>query len=318
MSWVDPPVDYDPHSLAEYIECVLFLSEDDYLSLTEIRGMFTVGSQPTDEDLTFAFAEIERRGREFGVMYPSLVDDRGVLIDRGERSNLYGLLLLLSLKGTEFRQAKDYRRSDPLFDAVVREAFRSEQGENARAIVFAWPPRGDRPSAFPEAVGWAARKMGVSLRADNAIPDHYQDAGVDVIVWRPFPDGRNGFQILLVQNTVQREFRKKPRDVVPTQWHGWLKIGVIPSVGFAIPFSTPTGDIWWHDVTNETAIVMDRGRLLYSLRVEDPSRWPEWPEIVQFVQGQLDEARSPSVSPSSALQVARPRRKSSTERKSSH
>lgn len=88
MSWVDPPEDFDPHSLAEYIECVLFLSPDDYLSLTEIRGLFAVGRQPTEEELSFAFAEVERRAEAFGQLYPYLVDDRGVLVDRSDSSNL--------------------------------------------------------------------------------------------------------------------------------------------------------------------------------------------------------------------------------------
>lgn len=221
------------------------------------------------------------------------------------------------MKGTEFRRKVDYGRSDPLFDAVVREAFKTEQGENARAIIFAWPPRGHRPSGFRDAVGWAATQLGVEVRSVGEIPDHYKDAGVDVIVWRPFPDGRIGFQISLIQNTIQQDFGKKPRDVVPTQWHAWLKVGAIPSVGFAIPFSIPDGDIWWHDITNETAVVMDRGRIMHSLRGVDPAGWPEWPDIVGFVERELAAARSPATIAGGGLEVARPRRKSAADRPAS-
>lgn len=316
MTWVEPPSDFDPYAMAEFIECELLASEDEHLSQSELSGMFAVGRQPADEDFAFAFAEIERRGREFGKHYPFSLDGRGVRIDRAGEFQLYALLLLLSMRGTEFRRAARYGDADSLFDAVVREAFRAHQGARAKALIFAWPPRSGRPTDFPKAVSWAAEQMGVSLRNFDSIPSHYQDAGVDVIVWKPFTDSRTGFPIFLVQNTIKQDFRMKPRDVSAVRWHTWLAVGAQPSVGFAIPFVVPLGDNWWHDITNEVSVTMDRGRLLESLGGGDPRVWPEWSDLLEFVESQIGDLRSLPSGSAASVKAAKRRRKSPEKRHS--
>lgn len=314
--WLEAPTDFDSHSLAEFIEAELLFSQDDYLSVSEARALFSTGSQPTDEEFAFAMMEIERRATKWGAHYPYLVDDRGVYFDRGEHGSLYCFLLLLSIRGTPVRKYRDFARSDPIFDALVREAFRCEQGENAAALVFAWPPRDGRPRKFREAVAWVASELGVGVKGAERIPSHYNDAGVDVIVWRAFGDDRNGFHILLIQNTVQWEFRQKARDVSPYLWFDWLDIAKPPNVGFAVPFAIPRGDIWWQEVADGVDVVMDRGRLLSALTDEDPRTWAEWRDLCAFVDSQVEEIRrgveigADGKSP----QVPRARKKSPRER----
>jgi len=309
MSLIEPPSDFDPHTLAEFIEAELVFSEDDYYSLTEIRNLFPFGNQPSDDELAFLFGEIERRSLQFGSKYPFLVDDRGILIVDNPMDPLYKVLLLLSLKGTPMRTRGEYARSDELFDAISREAFKAEQGPNAQAISFGWPPRGDRPAKFDAAVEWAASAMDIETRG-TWIPDHLRDGGVDVIVWRPFPDRRTGFQVTLVQNTVQLSFSKKPYDVRPHNWFLWWKVGTPPQVGFAVPFALPQPDIWWEVVAEAATVVMDRGRIMASLQDTDPSRWLEWSLIEDFVESEVAEVRSAGYfSPSSSLSVGPRRRK---------
>jgi hypothetical protein len=291
MSWLETPSDFDAHALAEFIEAELLFSLDDYLSLTELRLVFSSGRQPTDDELAFAFAEIEARREAFGAHYPYLVDDRGVALVAGSTSHLYAFLLLLSLKGTPMRVRGEWPRSDAIFDAVAREAFKAWLGESTQALVFGWPPRGGRPGDFPGAVKWAGDAVGVTTREDE-VPGHLRDGGVDVIAWRPFPDRRTGFEIYLIQNTVQLSFRAKPHDVRPLRWSTWWRIGALPSVGFAIPFAMPDGDPWWGDVSDGTAVVMDRGRLMYALRDVDPRSWPEWPSLIDFVDAEIADVHA--------------------------
>lgn len=282
-------------------------SADDYLSLSEIRGLFAVGNQPSDDELAFAFAEVERRSDLFGSHYPFAVDRRGVMIDSGTAGYLYFMLLLLSLKGTPLRANRDFPRSDAIFDAVTREAFRVEFGHHAQALNFGWPPRDGRPSDFRKAVAWVASRLGVGLTRDP-IPDHYLDAGVDVIVWRPFGDGRNGFRVLLVQNTVQLSFSKKPFEVRPRNWSKWCDFGSEPGVGFAVPFAMPEGDRWWDGVVEAANLVLDRGRIMEALSDVSPTKWKEWPEIERFVVGEINEVRLlGAFSPEATVSVARPR-----------
>ena len=291
MTWVEAPADYDQHSLAEFIEAELMFSEDDYLSLTELRALFPSGRQPTDDQISFAFTEIEGRRRRYGGHYPYLVDDRGVLLVWDSGAYLYSLLLLLSLKGTPLRIRGEYPRSDPLFDAVVREGFKAWLGPGTEALVFGWPPRDGRPNKFDDAVEWAGTMMGLPVRKDE-VPSHLQDGGVDIVLWRPFPDGRAGFEIYLVQDTVQMSFRNKPHDVRPLRWLTWCRIATPPAVGFAVPFAMPTDDPWWCDVTDGTTIPMDRERLVHALCHSDPRTWPEWPAIQDFVDAEIADVRA--------------------------
>ena len=307
MTWVDPPEDHDPWSLPSFIESELLFSEDDYLSLTEVRGLYPSGLQPTDQTISFARAEIERREREWGEHYPFLVDGRGVLLVGGPGAVLYGILLLLSLKGMPLRTAEGLARSGPLFDAVAREAFAAHL--NADCLVFAWPPRAGRPSTFPQAVQWAADRMGLRLRGESdQLPTHLRDAGVDLVAWKPFPDGRPGFATYLIQNTVQWQFRKKPRDVDPDRWFSWITCSTPPSVGFAVPFAIPDDDPWWDDISSGTAVVMDRGRLMYSVSGSDPRIWTEWAALETFVEREIAAVRQGARSEAAAPAVERPRR----------
>ena|GEM_PF-2155922 len=280
---MEPPGDFNPHSLAEFAEAVLFLSDDDYLSASEFKNYFLSGSQPSDAEVELALQEIRRRSESFGRLYPFVEVDRGVMLDRSPTADLYACLMLLSLKNTNLRRVGDYQRSDPLFDSISRLAFRNNLGSTADSLIFGWPPRDDRPAKFSLAVAWVATKIGVAL-SGATILDIYKDAGVDVIAWKRFPDPRNGFVTLIAQNTVQFDFRNKPRDLMPSLWRKWLALGAEPIAGFAIPFSLPVNDPWWELITTDIHVVLDRGRLMHELKDEDPTGWPDWVEIQDFVR----------------------------------
>src|SRR5687767_8959418 len=103
MRTVEPPGNLDPHSLAEFAESVLILSEDDYLSVSELRSYFPSGSQASDLQVELALKEIQRRSESFGRLYPFAEVDRGVMLDRTASADLYACLLLLSLRNTTLR-----------------------------------------------------------------------------------------------------------------------------------------------------------------------------------------------------------------------
>ena len=264
------------------MEATLILGEDDYLSATEILGFFPSGNQPTEAEIDDLLAEVTRRTNEFGLHYPFGVEYRGVTFSRNGNACLYEALAILSLKGTLLRVERDFARSDPIFDDIAERAVLAHMGEGAKSLQFGWPPRGGRPIGFSDAVTWLAERLGVAVR-DKDIPGNYRDDGVDIFVWKPFADGRAGFLLMAVQNTVQFDYRKKPRDVVPSHWREWLRIGTAPAVGFAVPFAMAPDDPWWHTVQTDVTMVLDRGRILFALSREEPQSWESWSGIVDFV-----------------------------------
>ncbi|RWZ67804.1 hypothetical protein ELQ92_00570 [Labedella populi] len=282
MTQLAAPADYDPHTLAEFAEASLIVGDDDYLSAVEMLGLFPSGNQPTEAEIEDLLAEVERRTRQFGDLYPFRVEDRGIAFSRDGGADLYSTLVILSLKGSRLRRDKDYPRSDPIFDDIAERAFLAKMGVGAKSVQFGWPPRNSRPSGFPDAVAWLALQLGIPVR-DDEIPSNYLDDGVDIFIWNPFPDGRAGFILMAAQNTVQFEYRKKPRDVVPGHWREWLRLGTDPTVGFAIPFAMAAGDPWWHTVQSNVHLVLDRGRILSALEGQQPESWATWSTITEFV-----------------------------------
>jgi hypothetical protein len=199
------------------------------------------------------------------------------------------MLLLLSFKNMPTRTNAAYRTSDPIFDGVVMRAAIRKSGAGAQGVVFGWPARDGRPTHFPAALKWAADRLEVELRmAEGDLPTLPKDGGVDVIVWSPFKDKRLGFPVMLMQNTVQFAFADKPRDVSPVRWRDWINFGTTPTVGFSIPFTVRKGHEWWDEISAETSMFLDRIRILEQLRREDPTKWPEWPDIEAFVVAEID------------------------------
>jgi hypothetical protein len=297
----------DAHSIADSVEIQLIAADESYLSYSEYRSLFSSSGQPSANDMEVGFAEIETRALRIGRHYPFLFDGQGVAFDRTAAWQLYGFLLLLSLRGTPLRTQREWPRSDPIFDRLVLRAF---QANYPRGLHFGWPPRDDRPPTFPEALRWAADEMGLGLRASSQpLPTHRADGGVDVIVWNPYPDGATGFPVLLVQNTIKQDYAGKPGDVDTAQWRDWIQFGNTPAVGFAVPFFLSADDPWRPQVVSRVLDFMDRGRLISKLQGHDPAGWEDWGELSAFVEDQLSQIRDEASGDEATVSPQRGRKK---------
>lgn len=277
---------HDPLAVADTFELQLLASRDPYLSISEYRDLFSAGSEPSAAEIESGITHVETRKSRMGRYYPFSTDGQGVAFDESNHWELYGFLLIATLRGTPFREEHDWKRSDPSFDQIVREAF---AGKYAHTLWFGWPPREARPPTFPEALLWAATEMGLQLRGPElALPTHRQDGGVDVIAWDPYRDGNDGFPVVLVQNTLQQAFSGKPADVDPYQWRDWINFGNTPSVGFAVPFEVSNTDPLRPQVVSRVHDFMDRTRLMEKIETRSPEDTDWWEGVVTFVQEQLD------------------------------
>lgn len=282
MSSVQVPEDFDAGTLAEFVEAHLLIDGDDYLSATEFLALFPAGQQPSDTEVQFGFAEVERRSKSLGTRYPYVATGRGVRKFEGDEFAPYEFLLLMSMLKTPVRIDLGFERSDPLFDAIVREAFKAFLGPASMAVEFGYPPRNGRPAGFSEAVSWLGGLIGLKdLSMDR--PSTLKDAGVDIVAWRPLDDGRVGFPLYLIQNTVQLKYASKPRDVLPSQWHQWYHLPREPLVGFAVPFAIAPGDDRWRQIAAVCDLPFDRMRLMSELKDAMVHSWPEFADIIKFV-----------------------------------
>src|SRR5690606_23364065 len=127
------------------------------------------------------------------------------------------------------------------------------------SIRFAWPSDDGRPQEFGAAIRWLAARMGVQP-GDAYRPPYAKDGGVDVVAWRPFPDRRSGFPVMLVQCTVERSYAHKARDIDLPIWSGYLRLDVPPATALAIPEVVPSGEDW--NALAARTVILDRTRIV--------------------------------------------------------
>jgi hypothetical protein len=305
------PAVLDAEPLADYIEIFMLANPIEHLSISELRNEFPAGQEPTSAQISFAIGEIERRLGIAENAYPYRLSEGGILRQESDLTPAYDLMLLLSMENTPVRVDRNYGESDPLFDAVVREASARLFGEDGRSLVFGWPARDGRPENFSSAVTWVGEQLGIP---DGVIdrPTEEKDAGVDVITWRPFADGRTAFPVYLFQNTIRSNYAAKAREVEPAMWHDWLRFGTMPSVGFAIPFAIPRNDDRWLKVSYSADVILDRIRIEEHIR-QVPGAFPELELIKSFNSDQVAAIVSGDLA--KKVTVTRPRRqRASAER----
>ncbi len=296
---VPVPPDLTGPKLADWAEVIMFLEGRALLSRAALRDRMydaTLGSlddddsgesdeaedaEGSDEDdsaadldssddfdrsVEFLLAEVDFRAGIPDTTYPFHRTEQGLARRNWNDPDAYEFLLWLSV--SDHYRASLPRKDDPrfadtehLFNAVVKHALMRYLGQGSEAIEFAASGIDGRPSHFRDAVYWLAEKLGLPAGGDVP-PYQYNDGGVDVVAWHSFGDRAvGGFLVVLCQCTVGRKWERKPRDISPNLWGGWILFGSEPLTALAIPFRIPEPFHNWSDVRSRANLVLDRYRL---------------------------------------------------------
>jgi len=175
----------------------------------------------------------------------------------------WSAMLLMSAESPA-RRKLDIAVAAAHLERVTAGALRHLYGPDTSAIRFAWPSEDGRPPEFPDAIRWLAELMHARIGTAYR-PPYNKDGGVDVVAWRPFPDGRSGFPVMLVQCTLERDYAHKATDIDTRVWSGWLALDVDPTTALAIPEVVAAGEEW-NSLAART-VVLDRIRLAALLSV---------------------------------------------------
>lgn len=196
--------------------------------------------------------------------------------------------LLLMSSESPLRAGLDISAAGALLERITSVALRGLYGEGTKALRFGWPSDVDRPREFPDAIRWLAQQMGVPSGSAYR-PPHRKDGGVDVVAWRPFPDGRSGFPVLLCQCTLEKDYAHKAADIDLRVWSGWLALDADPATALAISEVVAAGEEW-NSLAART-VVLDRIRLATLIGVSADERelqpvraWTE--QALQDLEGQ--------------------------------
>ncbi|WP_127783270.1 hypothetical protein [Rhodococcus sp. X156] len=226
-------------------------------------------------DLVLAVSTVARRARVLGDRYPIEVTNSGFKRRSGMERTPYGAMLLVTTGIPLVVLPRELlAEAAQLFEIVVTESARSLLGEGAEAVRFGYPGEPGRPPEFPQAIPWLVDLM--RLKGGTAYRDPARkDGGVDVVAWRPFPDGRPGFPIHLVQVTLEKNFSHKAGDINSRLWSLLLGLDVDPTAVLAIPRTLPEDKRWAEVATR--AILLERvriaGLLPSQLPVLSEHRW---------------------------------------------
>ncbi|MGH2777285.1 MAG: hypothetical protein ACRDJB_01400 [Actinomycetota bacterium] len=238
----------------------------DWLEVEAIRLGRALGQSPLRElagsagvreaDLDFAVHTMSRRAALLGDAYPFRTG-AGIAAKPDAADFSWTTMLLIS-SGSPVRD--DLRLHDAALhhEQITTNSLLRLYGLGTRSVRFGWPSEVGRPREFPDAVRWLAGEMGVQVGNSYRSP-HRKDGGVDVVTWRPFPDGRSGFPVMLTQCTLERDFAHKAGDVDVRVWAGWLRLDVDPTTALAVPDVVPAGEEW--NALATRTVVLDRIRL---------------------------------------------------------
>lgn len=241
-----------------------------------------------------AFSVIQKRGRIIGEGYP--VGLRGPTRlgkrDSWELYPAYAFCLVLSLPTSYPAWTRmfgpNFTEQGELFEALTAESI---QASLTGWAVYRTGWTRSAPSRLSSVVGEVASLLGEatgdlvrwSRRKAN-------EAGLDLVCFRPFPDGRVGVPTYLFQCASGNDWRKKMKQPDLDIWTKIITFASHPKKAFSIPFAL-SDEEYLYGCAVVNGLLLDRHRLLAPGRItrnwlsaDLASRLIAWarPRIVQL------------------------------------
>jgi len=249
--------------ISDWIESLAVVQKGRPLPIQKIQEISENFASISTNRIPFSFSQLKKRAEILGTKYPFKVDDSYIVTSQTIEDSVYIQLLFLTPKSGISTQGKIYNLdvASKLFEDIAEQSLQTFFGANTQTLNFGFPSKSDRPAEFAAAVKWLSEKT--NIRLGNAYrPPRKKDGGVDLFVWKSFPDKRPGIPIMLVQCTIKDDFINKIGDIDLKLWANWLSSDIEPLVALAVP-GVVTKDEIWREITTR-GILLDRLRLVQS------------------------------------------------------
>ena len=240
------------------------------------------GSESSERIAQDAFAELEGRAKACGEeRYPFDIARHSITLRPDFRRSPYTFQLLLSRYGL----VKHGETSpEKLFEELSAHAARRYFGTDGTALGFAFGfPRRYEAKNFVDALNHLCGQLGEGGGA--ILPEkgpagiaklkrlsEQKDGKLDIVVWRPFPDGRPGKLIGFGQcATGITDWQTKFAELQPSVFRElWLRTGL--AVGPVRMFFVPrrVEEDRWHDVAVAAGLLFDRCRISHHVTELSP------------------------------------------------
>lgn len=266
MAWF--PIEQSARFLADEAELISLSGSSRSCSLEDLKGALvqaTVEEDQPEEPLDFTYdesvdnqiadvgEEIHQRISTIGDGYP--FDFDGAVLTASDtwadKAAAYVFLLLLSAQGLSGQ-----RNGPRLFEEVITVALgKYLDGPSLR---FGFPYRSPVPSHPNEAVEYLAQQIGQPRLYTRNVRPTEKDMGVDVVAWKPFPDGRHTELVLLANCSTGANWASKLGEPSLEKWKKMIHFGSDPVRVFAIPWIPSSDD--WENIVDYGNLVFDRAR----------------------------------------------------------
>ena len=246
--------------IADFLEIVAKALYPKPLAISEAYEIASNQARVPEMRVNAAFQVIQKRKSLLGAKYPFLAEVNYVCQKGAEEFDVYSTLLIVSAP-SELRHvpAWNIATAAKIMEHTVEKCFSGFFGSGTNTVNFGFPSEIDRPSDFSEAVAWLSRRTGIPVGAGYRAA-RFKDGGVDIFVWKQFPDGKPGVPLLLLQCTIQEKFADKISDVDRRLWSSWLSSDIDPVVGLCVP-NIVTSLEAWNEITTR-GLLFDRTRLV--------------------------------------------------------
>lgn len=242
------------------------------------------------------FELIIERKKLLGEAYPFRIDGNTLIHSPG-RLPLYELLVGIC-QAPSLTKAP-YCELPRLFEQISMLAGRGYLGPYADGYRTGWP-RPEKLSHFKSAIADLKEKSGnypsewqwsvAEHLPDDPAPKFIKEDGLDIVVWRKWPDKRTGQLYLMGQCACGADWLKKDKDLDPDSFTDWFKL---PRNRPVRSFFTPRYaiDPIINELSKTAGLVFDRIRIIQSLN--EPHIAPEIDAISVSIQSALVIARTP-------------------------
>jgi hypothetical protein len=232
------------------------------------RGQARLEDEKAFRTIVITLSLTEAEGRILGcgeATYPFTLSGRVLLSRDAEFTQVYTFLLLLSVYGegavTTINGAKIFED----ICAHAAQVYFGSPGELAHSFVFGFPRR-IGPKDFPGAIEeLCLRKIREGLpHLDFPGISLNKDAGLDIVTWKPFPDGRSSKLMAFGQCATGSNWKEKRHELQPADWcRTWLlkQPQVYPVKMFFLPHTVSDRD--WAALGFQAGIIFDRMRIAY-------------------------------------------------------
>ena len=259
--------------MADWIEATMLVERRTKLPQVEIQRRLSEleSGDVGDAEVEMGIREVKRRTALNLQYYPFAVEENVVKQFLSDDPGPYHFLLMLcmsegfresvesNVKGVVRRQPEIDETLDNLAVVCLDGLF----GGKGTGVRFGSPASGDRPDHLRQALEWLAGRLGLKEGPHLGDQGAAGDQGVDVIVWRPFTDGRTGFIVAFCQCTVSKHWHvRKPEDVKLDVWRDLIAFGRNPITCVATPYVVPAQWPRWENVRRRIDLPLDRFRMI--------------------------------------------------------